>query len=123
MCRLEPPELRSRGEREMYQPARFARRDQSAKLGPMPSASDIATTEARPRVRDALTELHAYVLVLDGELGRVEHRVATLPRSGAEAIEVDDLRRRRTELAAQLELLARMIVALRAAADPAGQLF
>ena len=88
----------------------------------MPCASDIAAIEARGRVRDALTELHAYVHALYAELQRVEHRVATLPGSRGQTNEGDELRRRRTVLAAQLELLDRMILALRAAADPTGQL-
>ncbi|MGZ6647575.1 MAG: hypothetical protein ACXVHB_08750 [Solirubrobacteraceae bacterium] len=89
----------------------------------MPWTSNTVTNEARARVRDALTELHVYVHVLDAELQRVEHRVATLSRSDAQTGEIDELRWRRGVLAAQLELLGRMIVALRAAADPAGRLF
>lgn len=88
----------------------------------MSSGSDIAATEAQARVRDALTELHAYVLLLDGELQRVERRVATLSGPCGQTVEFDELRRRRTVIAAQLSLLGRTIVALRAAADPADRL-
>lgn len=88
----------------------------------MPWAANPETTEAPAPVRDALTELHAYALVLDGELQRVEHHVAALHRSDDRADELDELLRRRAVLAAQLELLGRMIVALRASVDPAGRL-
>lgn len=88
----------------------------------MPCASDRAATEVPTRVRDALTELHAYVLILDGELQRVERHVATLAGASERTSELEELRRRRTVLAAQLDLLSRTIVALRAAADPAGRL-
>jgi hypothetical protein len=80
--------------------------------------ADISPGAGRDRIRDALTELYAYTLVLDGELQRTETLVGDLnrPRSDAEA-----LRRRRSDIAVQLELLRRTILALRTAADPAGR--
>ncbi|MGZ4184061.1 MAG: hypothetical protein ACXVVQ_02605 [Solirubrobacteraceae bacterium] len=64
-----------------------------------------------------------YVHILDAELQRVEDRVVMLSGLDEQPAELDELRFRRGVLAAQLELLGRMIVALRAVADPAGQLF
>ncbi|HJS97148.1 MAG TPA: hypothetical protein VJ741_22965 [Solirubrobacteraceae bacterium] len=65
--------------------------------------------------------MHAYRLVLDGELERLETRIAGLDRSGEKSDDVGELARRCTEIRAQLELLSRMITALRAGRDPAGQ--
>jgi hypothetical protein len=73
------------------------------------------------RTRDALTELHLYALVLDGERELIEDRIADLGRDGGQPRELLELRRRRAEITAQLELLRRTITALRAAADPSGQ--
>jgi hypothetical protein len=73
------------------------------------------------RVRDALTELHAYVLILDGELERTEARLAELGPAGVQTSELRALQQRRTDIAAQLELLSRVIVALRGTADPTGE--
>ena len=73
------------------------------------------------RVCDALTELHVYVLVLDAEMERTEARLVELGPAGPQAGELRVLRVRRGELAAQLELLSRVIIAVRAAADPSGE--
>jgi len=87
----------------------------------MLTAPDIWSTDQGARVRDALTELHAYTLVLDGELQRTDQRVSELDRTDDHSHEYQDLFRRRAEIAAQLELLSCMIKALRAEADPAGR--
>jgi hypothetical protein len=73
------------------------------------------------RTRDALTELHLYALVLDGERELIEQRIAELDRDGGQPRELRDLHRRRAEITAQLELLHRTITGLRAAVDPSGQ--
>jgi hypothetical protein len=87
----------------------------------MGSVSDIWANGRGARIRDALTELHAYTLVLDAELRRTEDRLAELDRLGERACELSKLRGRRGELAAQLDLLDWTIGALRAATDPAGR--
>lgn len=87
----------------------------------MQPACHIARTDGRAGVRDALTELHAYRLILDGELERRETRIAELARSSKKADDVGELARRCTEIRAELELLSRMITALRTVRDPAGQ--
>lgn len=87
----------------------------------MQPASHNAGTNGRAGVRDALTELHAYRLVLDGELERLETRIAELARSGEKPDDVGELARRCTEIRAELDLLSRMITALRTGQDPAGQ--
>ena len=87
----------------------------------MPPAADRSAIDGWNRVCDALTELHAYVLILQGELERTEARLAELGPVGPQAGELHVLRKRRTEIAAQLELLSRVIIALRAAADPSGE--
>jgi len=69
-------------------------------------------------MRDALTELHTYALVLGGELERVDRQIALFD---AEAHDVRELQHRRAEIADQLELLSKTVIALRAAADPAGR--
>ena len=87
----------------------------------MPFASDTWSTDRGARVRDTLTELHAYTLVLDGELQRTDRRIAWLDRADDHSRECCELRRRRAEIATQLELLSSTIIALRAAADPSGR--
>jgi hypothetical protein len=87
-------------------------------MGPV---SDIWASGRGTRIRDALTELHAYALVLDAELHRTEDRLAKLDHDGCQSSELNDLRRRRTELAGQLDLLDWTISAVRSATDPAGR--
>jgi hypothetical protein len=87
----------------------------------VPPPADISAIDGWDRVRDALTELHAYVLILDGELERTEARLVELRSFGSRTAELRALRRRRSDIAAQLELLGRVIIALRAAADPTGE--
>jgi hypothetical protein len=87
----------------------------------MPPTADRSAIDGWNRVCDALTELHAYVMILHGDLERTEARLAELGPAGPPAGELPVLRRRRTEIAAQLELLSRVIIALRATADPSGK--
>jgi hypothetical protein len=87
----------------------------------MRSASKIWADGGRARIRDALTELHAYVLVVDAELTKTESRLVELDRSGEQTHELPELRRRRTELTQQLDLLDKTISELRSATDPAGR--
>lgn len=87
----------------------------------MLSAPDTWSTDRGARIRDALTELHAYALVLDGELERTDRRIAKLECANCHSGECRELGRRRAEITTQLELLGSTIIALRAAADPAGR--
>jgi hypothetical protein len=91
----------------------------------MTSVSDIWASGRGARIRDALTELHAYALVLDAELHRTEDRLAEFDLAGGRSYgprnERSKLRRRRTELAAQLDLLDWTISTLRSATDPEGR--
>jgi hypothetical protein len=87
----------------------------------MRSASEIWAGDGQARIRDALTELHTYALVLDAELQKTESRLVELDRSGEHTRELPELRRRRTELIEQLDLLDRTISELRSAMDPAGR--
>ncbi len=77
------------------------------------------TSGGDARIRDAVTELHAYALVLDAERHRTENDLAELGRSGAQSHKLRELRRRRADIAAQPDLLETTIRALRTAADPA----
>jgi hypothetical protein len=97
-----------------------AQRDLGQADGVSPTANTPAI-DGWDRVRDALTELHAYVLILDGELERTETQLTHLGPAEPQAGELWALRRRRTDIAVQLELLSRVIVALRAATDPTGR--
>jgi uncharacterized membrane protein len=71
-------------------------------------------------MRDALTELHAYALVLDSERQRTIERIDELICAGEDTGEFADLRRRRSEITAQLRLLHATITSLRERADPTG---
>lgn len=62
-----------------------------------------------------------YALVLDDERERIEDRIAELRRTHGQVDELRELRRRRTEIGAQLALLSRTIGALRSVVDPSGQ--
>jgi hypothetical protein len=84
----------------------------------MPTTRHTLSTEPDARIRDALTELHTYALVLGGELERVDQQIA---RFDAQPHDVRELRRRRAEIADQLQLLSKTVIALRVAADPAGR--
>ena len=87
----------------------------------MRSASETWADGGQARVRDALTELHTYALVLDAELQKTESRIVELDRNREQTRELPELHRRRTELTEQLDLLHRTISELRSAMDPAGR--
>ncbi len=72
-------------------------------------------------MRDALTELHAYALVLDSERQRTVERIDELTSASEDARELAELRRRRSAITAQLRLLQATITALRERADPTGR--
>lgn len=69
----------------------------------------------------ALTDLHAYVLVLDAEWRRLGERAEQLEQSDAVATERAELERRRTEITEELDALRATIAALRQQADPEGE--
>lgn len=87
----------------------------------MQPAQQMSSVKPRTGIRDALTELHAYALVLGGEAERLDNRLAEVDRKGRQSCVTGELQRRRADIAAQLELLDTVIVALRAAADPGGR--
>jgi hypothetical protein len=80
-----------------------------------------------PGAHQALTDLHAYVLALVAERDGLERRLRELHAPSATAPQLDagselvDLRRRRSEIAAQLDVVRRTIAALCAHADPGGR--
>ncbi|HZE04288.1 MAG TPA: hypothetical protein VE127_03625 [Solirubrobacteraceae bacterium] len=74
-----------------------------------------------PQIRHGLTELHAYTMCLDAELGRLEDRITALDGLADSAAEAGELRARQLEIADELDLLRRTISALRRSADPAGR--
>jgi hypothetical protein len=78
-------------------------------------------SDIQPALTDALTELHAYALVLDGEREVAENRIAELDRAGKQPGELCRLRRRHAEITAQLDLLSVTITALRTRFDPFGR--
>jgi hypothetical protein len=69
-------------------------------------------------MHDALTDLHAYALILEADwqrLGELERRPA---RSGAAPVESEELAQRRAEMTEELEALRATTAALRDAAGP-----
>lgn len=65
-----------------------------------------------PALHDALTDLHAYVLLLEGERVRLDQRLSRAPElEGAEEHAL--LARRRAELDEELEALRGAVTALR----------
>src|ERR1700735_2163997 len=70
-----------------------------------------------PRMHDALTDLHTYVLALDAERRRLGDRVRELTKLVSQEGAV--LPRQRVEIAEELDALRATLVALRACADPA----
>jgi hypothetical protein len=95
--------------------------DRLGEASGIPVTPETSPSEPHLRIRDALTELHAYALVLGGERERIDTRLAELDRTGRQSRNIGVLRRRRADIAAQLELLNTVIIALRAAADPGGR--
>jgi hypothetical protein len=73
-----------------------------------------------PRIHDALSDLHAYVLVLDADWRRVAARLELSRGTDATAPERAQLQRRHDELAEELDALRGTIAKLRAYADPDG---
>ncbi|MGO9974790.1 MAG: hypothetical protein ACLP01_18690 [Solirubrobacteraceae bacterium] len=73
------------------------------------------------RIHDVLSELHAYVLVLDAERHRLVARLEVLRDSGAAPPERVELERRHCELTEELDALRATIDKLREYADPDGQ--
>jgi hypothetical protein len=74
-----------------------------------------------PRVHTAVTDLYAYVLLLDAECRRVGERLsATAPEhlTSGESIELAELR---VEMAEELDALRTAIAALREGADAASR--
>ena len=70
------------------------------------------------RVHDALSYLHAYVLALDAERGRVAARLEVHRDGGAALPGAAELERRHGELTEELEALRTTIEKLREYADP-----
>jgi hypothetical protein len=71
-----------------------------------------------PRMHDALTDLHTYVLALDAERQRLGERVTELTKLVSQEGAVLD--RRRGEIAEELDAVQATLLALRACADPVG---
>ena len=71
-----------------------------------------------PRMHDALSDLHAYVLALDAERERLGDRVTELTKLVSQ--EGVELTRRQAEVTEELDALRATLVALRACADPVG---
>lgn len=90
-----------------------------------------ASSSVRPMLavdqgsHDALTDLHVYRLALEAERQLADERINTLASESSAPSgpvpagnELAELRRRRVELAAQLDVVRATIAALRAHADP-----
>ena len=69
----------------------------------------------------ALTDLHAFALVLDAERQRLGKRIDVLAKSGGPSPERSVLERQRIEIGEELEALRAAIAKLRAEADPEGR--
>ena len=65
-----------------------------------------------PPVHEAITDLYAYVLVLDAELQRLSAQAHRLAESGGEPARQAELDDHRAEITRELEALRAMIVAL-----------
>ena len=70
------------------------------------------------RVHDALSCLHAYVLALDAERGRVATRLEVHRDGGVALARVSELEQRHSELTEELNALRTTIDKLREYADP-----
>lgn len=84
----------------------------------MRSTSEASSIDPDGRVRDALTELHTYALILDAERRQIEDRIAEPDDDRAHVTKLRELRGRQAEIDAQLTLLDRAIRAVRATSDP-----
>jgi hypothetical protein len=69
--------------------------------------------ELDPPVHEAVTDLYAYVLVLDAERQRLSARADGLAQLGAEPLKKAELDERGAEITKELEALREMIAALR----------
>jgi coenzyme F420-reducing hydrogenase gamma subunit len=87
-------------------------------MGPVAHDGRRMPSGLNPRMHDALTDLHTYVLALDAERQRLGDRVTELAKLVSQEGAVLD--HRRTEIAEELDALRETLVALRACADPAG---
>ena len=65
------------------------------------------------RVHDALTDLSAYALTLDGDRHRLDNRLRELSQQGSSAAERQAVIRERDEIAEELDALRRAIDAFR----------
>jgi hypothetical protein len=73
-----------------------------------------------PRVHDALTDLHAYALLMDSQCELLGGRIESLARSDEQSEECLELMRRRAQLGDELSALREVIARLREEADAAG---
>jgi hypothetical protein len=73
-------------------------------------------------MHDALTDLHAYVLLLDAEWQKLGERIEELTLSNSTSTECFELAQARLDMAEELAALRKTIALLRADADAAGSL-
>jgi hypothetical protein len=76
--------------------------------------------EFDPRIHTALTDLHAYVLLLDAEWRQLGERIEELARADSRSTESFELAARRAAMAEELEALREAVTTLREQADAAG---
>jgi hypothetical protein len=69
-------------------------------------------------MHDALTDLHAYALILEADWQRLAEPAPQHARSGGAPVESVELAQRRAEMTEELQALRATTVALREAADP-----
>jgi ABC-type phosphate transport system auxiliary subunit len=82
------------------------------------SDADPAVLRLDARIDDALSYLHAYVLALDAERGRLAARLEAHRADAAAPSEVSELEQRHGELTEELDALRTTIDKLREYADP-----
>jgi N-acetylglucosamine-6-phosphate deacetylase len=73
-------------------------------------------------MHEALTDLYAYALVLDGERQLLGERIEELARSDSTSTESSELAQSRVDMAEELAALRETIAALRADATAAGSM-
>ncbi len=73
-----------------------------------------------PRIHNALTDLHAYVLLLEAERRQLGQRIEELASSDSGSAEGFELTQRRAAMAEELEALRGAVATLREQADAAG---
>jgi hypothetical protein len=84
------------------------------------SAGERPVTGVDPRMRRALTDLHAYVLALNAERERLGD--SGQPTTQLRSREDAELALLRVERAEEVDAVRSMLIALRACADPEGKL-